>query len=457
MAAKKGRTASRGPARRPAPATRAGIRVGVVGWGTIGSGVIRFLRESNEHLSSRLGAPIELARVADLDLKRKRAVRVPKSLLTKDAQSILTDPKIDVVVELMGGLEPARTFVLEAIRHGKDVVTANKALLAHHGAEIFAAAEEVGVGVGFEASVGGGIPIIRTLREGISPDEHQAVFGIVNGTANYILSTMASEGLGFSEVLAAAQASGLAEADPTYDVDGIDSAHKLALLAQLAFGVALPLDAIHTEGIRDVDRVDMAYAKELGYVIKLLAVAKRDGKEVEARVHPTMIPATDPLGIVDGAYNAVCVHSRGLERTMYYGQGAGMMPTAAAVVSDVLDVARDRLGQGGPRLAPLGYPIARQTAARVRPIGAIESDYYLRIMVRDEAGVLGKVAGHLGRSGISIASVVQRERAARGAVPVVIRTHATREKDLRRSLDRVAALPAVKGRPVAIRIEETPG
>ena len=457
MTAKKGRAASRGPGRRPAPATHAGVRVGVVGWGTIGSGVIRFLRESNEHLSHRLGAPIELARVADLDLKRKRAVRVPKSLLTKDARSILTDPKIDVVVELMGGLEPARTFVLEAIRHGKDVVTANKALLAHHGAEIFAAAEEVGVGVGFEASVGGGIPIIRTLREGISPDEHEAVFGIVNGTANYILSTMASEGLGFAEVLKAAQASGLAEADPTYDVDGIDSAHKLALLAQLAFGVALPLDAIHTEGIRDVDRVDMAYAKELGYVIKLLAVAKRDGKAVEARVHPTMIPATDPLGLVDGAYNAVCVHSRGLERTMYYGQGAGMMPTAAAVVADVLDVARDRLGQRGPRLAPLGYPIASQTAARVRPIGAIESDFYLRIMVRDEAGVLGKVAGHLGRSGISIASVVQRERAARGAVPVVIRTHATREKDLRRALDRVAALPAVKSRPVAIRIEEAPG
>jgi homoserine dehydrogenase len=457
MPAEKVRRRAHRPARRPGPGGRRGIRVGVIGWGTIGSGVIRFLRQSNARLAGRLGAPIELARVADLDLKRKREVRVPKSLLTKDAREILDDPSIDIVVELMGGLEPARTFVLEAIANGKAVVTANKALLAHHGPELFAAAEKTGTGFGFEASVGGGIPIIRTLREGLSPDEHTAVFGIVNGTANFILSTMASEGAGFAEVLAAAQESGLAEADPTYDIDGIDSAHKLALLVQLAFGVQMPLSAVHTEGIRDLDAVDIAYARELGYVIKLLAVAKRDGDEIEARVHPTMIAADDSLGIVDGAYNAVCVHSRALEKTMYYGQGAGMMPTAAAVIADVLDVARDRIGLGGPRLPPLGYPVADQRTVKIRPIGSVESEFYLRIMVRDDSGVLGKVAAHLGRSGISIASVVQRERRRRGVVPIVIRTHSTREKDLRRALTRVEALDSVKGRPVAIRIEERPG
>jgi homoserine dehydrogenase len=429
----------------------------VIGWGTIGSGVIRFLRQSNERLASRLGAPIELARVADLDLERKREVRVPKSLLTRDARRILDDPSIDIVVELMGGLEPARTFVLEAIASGKAVVTANKALLAHHGAELFAAAEKAGTGFGFEASVGGGIPIIRTLREALSPDEHTAVFGIVNGTANFILSTMASEGASFAEVLAAAQRSGLAEANPTYDVDGIDSAHKLALLVQLAFGVRMPLEAVHTEGIRQIDAVDMAYARELGYVIKLLAVAKCDGDEVEARVHPTMIAADDSLGIVDGAYNAVCVHSGALEKTMYYGQGAGMMPTAVAVIGDVLDLARDRIGLGRPRLPPLGYPVAELRAAKIRPIGSVESEFYLRIMAHDDSGVLGKVAGHFGRSGISIASVVQRERRNRGVVPIVLRTHSTREKDLRRALARVEALDSVKGRPVAIRIEERPG
>lgn len=457
MGAEKSRRAARRPGTHPATGARRGIRVGVIGWGTIGSGVIRFLRESNERLAARLGAPIELVRVADLDLKRKREVRVPKALLSNDARAILSDPQIDVVVELMGGLEPARTFVLEAIRNGKAVVTANKALLAHHGPEIFAAAEKAGTGFGFEASVGGGIPIIRTLREALSPDDHTAVFGIVNGTANYILSTMAEEGTGFAEVLAAAQASGLAEADPTYDVDGVDSAHKLALLVQLAFGVKMPLDAVHTEGIRAIDSVDMAYARELGYVIKLLAVAKRDGKAVEARVHPTMIPASDPLGGVGGAYNAVCVHSAGLERTMYYGQGAGMMPTAAAVMADILDVARDRIGLGGPRLAPLGYPVADQGSAKIVPIGQVESDYYLRVMARDESGVLGRIAGHLGRSGISIASVVQRERRSRGSVPVILRTHAVQEKQLRRALARVAALDQVRGKPVAIRIEENPG
>lgn len=437
--------------RRGAP-----VRVGLLGWGTIGSGVIRLMRGDEQRLDARLGAPLRLVRVCDIDLERKREVRVPRSLLTTRAADILGDPSIDVVVELMGGTGLARTFVLEALRAGKAVVTANKALLARHGGEIFAAAEQAGVGIQFEASVGGGIPIIRTLREALGADRHSAVFGIVNGTSNYILSTMAAEGRSYADVLADAQRAGLAEADPTYDVDGIDAAHKLTLLVQLAFGVRLPLDAVHTEGIRDVDATDIAYARELGFAIKLLAIAKDHGDGIEARVHPTMIPAGDPLAGVGGAFNAVCLHGDALGRTMYYGQGAGMMPTATAVVADILDVARDRL-RGGPRLPPLGYPVAHQRAARVRPIGEVQSEFYLRVAARDEPGVLGRIASLLGRHGISIASVVQRERCSDGPVPIVIRTHEVRERALRRALAAVAALPTVAAKPVAIRVEESPG
>ncbi len=431
-------------------------RVAVIGWGTIGSGVIRLLRGSADELASRLGSPLELARVVDIDLERKREVRVPRRLLSDDARATLRDPEIDVVVELMGGLEPARTFVLEAIAHGKAVVTANKALLAEHGREIFAAAEAAGVGVGFEASVGGGIPIIRTLREGLGSDRHTAVFGIINGTSNYILSTMAAEGRGFAEVLAAAQKSGLAEANPTYDVDGIDAAHKLALLVQLAFGQSIPLSSVHTEGIRDVDAVDMAYARELGFSIKLLAIAKRHENGIEARVHPTMIPSGDLLSGVDGAMNAVCLHGEALGPSMYYGAGAGMMPTATAVVADVLDVARDRVELGRPRLPPLGFPVRALSRARVRPIGDVVSEYYLRVQARDEPGVLARITGILGKAGISVASVVQRGRNERGAVPVVFRTYECRERDFRRAVARVAALKTVEGAPVAIRVEEHP-
>lgn len=440
--------ASRGSSRR--------IGIGIIGWGTIGSGVIRLLREDAERLSARLGARIDLVRVADLDLERRREVRVPRSQLSRDARSLITDPAIDVVVELMGGLEPARTFVLDAIAAGKAVVTANKALLAHHGREIFAAAEAARTGFGFEASVGGGVPIIRTLREALGSDRHLAVFGIVNGTSNYILSTMAAEGRGFAEVLAAAQAAGLAEADPTYDVDGIDAAHKLALLAQLAFGVALPLDAIGSEGIRQIDAIDMEYAREFGFAIKLLAIARDHGDSIEARVHPAMIPMTDPLANVGGAFNAICLQSAALGRTLYYGQGAGMMPTATAVVADILDVARDRL-LDGPRLPPLGYPVAQQRRLKVKALETLSSEYYLRIGVRDVPGVLGAIAGHLGRAGVSIASVVQREGGVGQGVPVVIRTHSAPEKAVRRALARVGALDSVAAPPVAIRIEATQG
>jgi len=443
------------PSPKTPPSARP-VRVGLIGWGTIGSGVVRILRERRDEIDARLGAPLRLVRVCDLDVLRKREVSVPRSMLTTRAADVLGDPEIDVVVELMGGTGAARTFVLDAIAAGKAVVTANKALLAKHGDEIFSAAERAGVGLQFEASVGGGIPIIRTLREALVGDRSTAVFGIVNGTSNYILSTMAAEGRSFADVLKDAQKAGLAEADPTYDVDGVDAAHKLTLLVRLAFGARLPLEAVHTEGIRDVDATDMAYARELGYAIKLLAIAKDHGDAIEARVHPTMIPIDDPLAGVGGAFNAVCVHGDFLGRTMYYGQGAGMMPTATAVVADLLDVARDRR-RGGPRLPPLGYAVASQRAARVRPIGQVESEFYLRVAARDEPGVLGRIASLLGKGGISIASVVQRERRADGPVPIVIRTHEVEERALRRALAQVASLPTVAGKPVAIRIEESPG
>jgi homoserine dehydrogenase len=329
--------------------------------------------------------------------------------------------------------------------------------LAEYGQELFAAAERARVGLGFEASVGGGIPIIRVLREALAADRHSAVFGIVNGTSNYILTTMAAEGLGFAEVLKAAQASGLAEADPRYDVEGIDAAHKLALLVQLAFGLRVPLSGIYCEGIKELDAIDMAYARELGYAIKLLAIAKAKGDVVEARVHPTMIPLDHPLASVQGAFNAVCLHGEAMGRSMYYGQGAGMMPTATAVVADVLDVARDRLGRGSPRLEPLGYGVSRQRAARVVPVGDIVSEFYLRIHALDVPGVLGRIASLLGKAGVSIASVVQRERRVGGAVPIVIRTHEAPERNLRRALAQVASLSSVEGKPTAIRIEESPG
>jgi len=363
------------------------VRLGLVGFGTIGTGVIKLLQRNRALIASKVGVPIELVRVADIDLTRDRGVRLPHGVLVPDAAAILEDPNIDVVIELVGGTGAARRFVLEAIAAGKDVVTANKALLAHHGGEIFAAAERAGVEVGFEASVGGGIPIIRTLKEGLAADRCSAVYGIVNGTSNYILSRMSSEGGEFAAVLKAAQADGLAEADASFDVDGIDAAHKLALLIQLAFGVRVPLTAISAEGIRHISQIDMSFAREFGFAIKSLAIAKRQGDRIEARVHPTMVRRQHLLADVNGALNAIVVQSDALGASMYLGLGAGMMPTATAVLADVMAVARDRLHGSRGRVPPLGYPVRKQPRARVVPLDELESEYYLRFMVVDRPGV----------------------------------------------------------------------
>ncbi len=433
------------------------VRVGLIGFGTIGTGVIKLLQRQQAHIRARLGARLVLARIADIDLRSDRGVRVDRQLLTNDATKLIDDPNIDIVIELMGGYEPARRFVLHAIKNGKSVVTANKALLAVHGAEIFAAAERARVDIGYEASVGGGIPIIRTLKEGLAGDRNRAVYGIVNGTSNYILSTMTRQGGEFATVLAEAQKQGLAEADPTYDVDGIDAAHKLTLLIQLAFGTAARFAEVPVEGIRHVSQRDIGFAREFGYVIKLLAIAKQDGPRIEARVHPTMVPAPHLLADVNGAYNAIFVQGEALGATMYFGLGAGMMPTATAVLADLLEVARNRLHDTRGRVAPLGYPLAQQRNVPLKPMDDLVTEYYLRFMVVDRPGVLARISGILGRHQISIASVIQREREHGASVPIVIRTHQARERNLRRALEHIDRLPVVRAKSVVIRIEDSLG
>ena len=431
------------------------IRVGLIGFGTIGTGVVKLLQRNRAAIRDKLGVGVDLVRIADIDTTRDRGVKLGRGVLVPDARAVLDDPGIDIVIELMGGTGVARRFVLDAIGRKKDVVTANKALLAHHGGEIFHAAARAGVDVGFEASVGGGIPIIRVLKEGLCADRNLAVYGIVNGTSNYILSRMSAEGGEFADVLRAAQADGLAEADPSFDVDGIDAAHKLTLLIQLALGVRVPFDAIPVEGIRHVSQADIAYAREFGYAIKSLAVAKRAGDRIEAAVRPTMVPRGHLLADVNGALNAIVVHGEALGPSMYLGAGAGMMPTATAVVADLMDSARNRLRRSRGRVAPLGLPLRSLKRARLVALDDLHSEYYLRFMVVDRPGVLARIAGILGSNEISIAAVIQREREHGRVVPVVIRTHHARETALRRAVRAIDRLRVVRGRSTAIRIEES--
>jgi len=433
------------------------VRVGLLGFGTIGTGVVKLLRAHRAEITQRAGRPIDVVAIADLDTKTDRGIPVAPARLTPDAMAVLTDPSIEMVIELIGGYEPARRFVLAAIAHGKDVVTANKALLAVHGEEIVAAAEKKGVRVGFEASVGGGIPILRTLKEGLVGDRTAAVYGIVNGTCNHILTTMTREGRSFEDVLADAQRLGLAEANPATDIDGTDSAHKLALLATLAFGVRPRFADIPTEGIRRVEAIDIAFARELGYTIKLLAIAKDARDAFEARVHPTMIPNGHLLADVSGNFNAIFVRGAALGATMYYGQGAGSLPTATAVIADLVAATRDRRVGSAVRVPPWGVPQATLRSLPVRPLAQLESEHYLRFMAIDRPGVLARIAGVLGRFDISIASVIQKERRAGTTVPIVIRTHRALGRNLAKALRAIDALATVRGKPVAIPIEEQLG
>ena len=430
------------------------VRVGLIGFGTIGTGVVKLLKKNRAQIGERVGAPIDLVRIADIDTRRDRGVRLSRGVLVGDAAKILEDPDIDIVIELMGGTGLARRFVLDAIGSKKDVVTANKALLAHHGAEIFRAAERAKVEVGFEASVGGGIPIIRTLRQSLGGDRHEALFGIVNGTTNYILSRMSDGGGEFGEVLREAQADGLAEADPTFDVDGVDAAHKLTLLVQLAFGCSFRLKQVSTEGIRHIAQDDIAYARDFGYAIKHLAVAVRTKEGIEARVHPAMVPRDNALADINGALNAIVLKSQALGPSMHVGLGAGMMPTATAVVGDLMEIAANRVNSCRGRVKPLGYPLAQQEK---KPLVATDSrgNFYLRLRVLDKPGVLAQISGILGRAGISIASMIQREPRRAGTVTIVIRTHQTSNRALRAAIKAIDRLKSVRGSSVVVRIEES--
>src|SRR5215468_7288412 len=428
------------------------IKIALLGLGTVGSGVVKVLESHGAEMQERVGCRLVLQRVADADLTRPReGLDLARLPLVGDANQVLNDPEVQIVIELVGGLEPARTFILKALAAGKHVVTANKALLAHHGAEIFAEARRNRVMVGFEAAVAGGIPLIRAVKEGLPANRILSAFGIVNGTCNYILSKMTNEGRDFGEVLKEAQAMGYAEADPTLDIEGLDSAHKLQILASLAFRTAVDLKDIYTEGITGVSREDVINAGELGYRIKLLAIAKASGGALEVRVHPTMIPARSPMAAVSGVFNAVFITGDNVGDLMFYGRGAGQLPTASAVWSDTLDIAR-RVAHGLPAL-DVELPSVSGTPLPLRPIDEIRSAYYLRVMAMDRPGVLAQVAGILGHHDISLVSVLQKGRAHGEAVPVVMMTHEARERDMRAALSGIDKLAVVAARTTMIRVE----
>ncbi|MCL4501572.1 MAG: homoserine dehydrogenase [Deltaproteobacteria bacterium] len=430
------------------------IKIGLAGFGTVGTGVVRLLTEQRALLSRRLGTELVLARVADLDLERPRPVAVPKELLTTRTQDILDDPEIDIVVELVGGLTAARDFTLAAIERGKHVVTANKALLAHHGNDLLATAATKGVEVAFEASVCGGIPIILALRQGLAANHIQELFGILNGTCNYILTQMSNQGLAYAQALAEAQEAGFAEADPTLDVEGIDTAHKLAILMSLAYGARLDLEAVSVEGISRLDPLDLQFAREFGYRLKLLAITRDDGHRVEARVHPTLIPKDHMLAQVSGAMNAVYLTGDAAGPILLYGQGAGMMPTASAVVSDILDLARNLICGALGRVPPLGCHKALESTRLIKPMNDTVTNYYFRFAALDRPGVLSQVSGILGKNGISIAAVIQKGREMAGTVPIVMVTHEAREADVRQALKEIDQLPLLSPPAIFYRIED---
>lgn len=432
------------------------IQVGLIGLGNVGGGVATILAQQAELITQRLGARLMLKRVARRHPEHPIDVPLSANQVTGDALAVIHDPEIDIVVELMGGYEPARTYLLEALRAGKHVVTANKALLAEHGQELFEAAAAAGRDIGFEASVGGGIPVIRTIKEGFVANRFDAIASIINGTCNYILSQMSDEDLDFAEALKEAQALGYAEADPHFDIAGIDAAQKIALLASLAFGSWVPHQQVYTEGIDGLSRRDIAYARELGYRIKLLALAKTAGGHLDVRVHPAFVALDSWLAHVNGVHNAVSIQGNAVGRSMLIGRGAGAMPTGSAVVGDVVDVARNILQGSSGRVPPRAYQENSLQQLPLQKIDEVVCRYYLRFQVLDQPGTLAAIAGILGQDDISIESVLQKGRAhAQGTpVSVVMMTHEAREQSVQRALQAIASLPAVQGETIRIRVED---
>ena len=430
------------------------INVGLLGFGTIGTGVVKLLSGNSLLIEEKLGARLTLKKIADLDTVTDRGVELAAGVLTNKADEVLADPDISVIIELIGGYEPARSFVLRAIENGKHVVTANKALLALHGREIYAAAAARGVEVLYEAAVGGGIPVLSAIKGNLAANNFATVLGILNGTCNYILTKMTKEEADFADVLRKAQDLGYAEADPTFDIEGIDTAHKLSILLSLCFGTRVEFKDIHTEGISSISSLDINYARDFGYKIKLLAIGKRNGDRIEARVHPTMIPVNYPLADVDGVFNAIRLTGDFVGPVMLYGRGAGMNPTASAVVGDVMEISRNILAGIGGRTAPLGYLEERVRNLLIKPIGEIISKFYIRFNVVDKPGVIARIAGELGDNNISIESMVQTARSEQESVPIVIMTHEAREMDVRKALADIDSFDFVSEKSNLIRIED---
>jgi homoserine dehydrogenase len=432
------------------------LQVGLLGIGTVGLGTWTVLGRNAEEIARRAGRPIRITWIADKALERARELtRGSEVTVTDDATRVLAHPDIDIVVELIGGLEPARAFILQAIDNGKHVVTANKALLARHGNEIFAAAHAKGVMVAFEGAVAGGIPIIKALREGLTANRIAWIAGIINGTSNFILSEMRDKGEAFETALGDAQARGYAEADPTFDIEGIDAAHKLTIMSAIAFGVPMQFDRVYTEGISKLTREDIRYAEELGYRIKLLGITRRAKAGIELRVHPTLIPSRRLIANVEGVMNAVLVKGDAVGPTLYYGAGAGAEPTASAVIADLVDVTRMHTADPEHRVPHLAFQPDQLSATPFLPIGEVESGYYLRMRVQDRPGVLADITRILADREISIEAMIQKEPSeGEDQTDIILLTHRTIEKRVADAIAKVEALPTVTGTVVRIRMEE---
>ena len=435
------------------------IKVGLLGIGTVGSGTFNVLRRNQGEIQRRAGRGIEIAMVADLDVERARQVVGEGVAVVNDARQVIANPEIDIVIELIGGYGIARQLVLEAIAAGKHVVTANKALLAVHGTEIFAAAQARGVMVAFEAAVAGGIPIIKALREGLTANSIQWVAGIINGTTNFILSEMRDKGLDFDVVLKEAQRLGYAEADPTFDIEGVDAAHKATLMSAIAFGVPVQFEKAYVEGITRLGAADIRYAEQLGYRIKLLGIAKRAAQGIELRVHPSLVPTSRLIANVEGAMNAVMVQGDAVGTTLYYGKGAGSEPTASAVIADLVDITRLHTADPKNRVPHLAFQPTAMSDLPILPMSEVVTSYYLRLRVADQTGVLAELTGLLAQAGVSIDAVLQREadqvsQAGENQTDVIILTHDTREGTMDEVMARMQALPTVLAPIVRLRKEE---
>lgn len=427
------------------------INVGLIGFGNVGTGLVKILQEKKKFLSDKIGLEIVLRKICDQDIQSKREIKIDKNLLTTDVKQLLNDPQIDIIVELIGGIHPAKEYIIQALKNGKHIVTANKALLAEMGKELFTYAKDQHKNIYFEASVGAGIPIIKAVREGLVANRFLRILGIVNGTSNFVLSQMSEKNCSFNEALKEAKIKGFAERNPALDIEGIDSAHKLILLSYLCFGRLINLEDVFIEGISQISLADVNYAKELGFEIKLLAIAKKENDALELRVHPTFIPRAHLLSLVKGIFNAIYVSSDLAGDLIFYGPGAGRYSAASAVISDLVDLAQDiTAGLFRPTL----NVTVDKSIKKLRKINEIESRYYIRFMALDQPGVLAKISGVLAKFNISIASVTQKERHKARVVPIVMILHEAKEKNLRSALEIIGRLKVIKERPVAIRIEE---